>query len=115
MFTLDLIAVSWKQPCADGLAALDERRRLGLPDAAQLRCSEMTERIVGVKVPEAFARRHAAKGFGACATVKVQVSLSVVDSQDVVEIENGNGYVCLSPNISPERAMLLAERAWRDE
>lgn len=56
MFRID-IEIDYNGPLLSGLDALDERRRLGLPDGSVLLLCHVG-RSVWVEVDEAFARQH---------------------------------------------------------
>ena len=103
----------------EGLTALDTIRRLGLTaDATALDYDSCQERRRKIEVPESFARRHA-KLFQNKYVINRELAFSDLDAGDcigeIVPGPDGDTVFVGLADISPERGMDLAERAWQRE
>lgn len=99
MFRIDL---QLEDKRLTGLDALDERRRLKLPDGVKLETTE--RRTEWYPVSEGFARKH----FGRTETEMTRiVPLGILTPDDVVLSSINVDFVKLSPALTAERAMEL--------
>ena len=102
-----------------GLTAVDTIRRLGLTaDATALRSADSQAPIRQFEVPESFARRHA-ELFQNKYVINRELAFSDLDAGDcigeIVPGPDGDTVFVGLADISPERGMDLAERAWQRE
>lgn len=105
MFTISLEAVPLNM---SGIKALDEARRLGLPDTSSLwfvtNGRQKGENSPTIEVGESFARAWFSEG-ATISTVKVPLNLLVAG--DVRMATEGNTYAVTFADLSAERAREL--------